>query len=368
MKSNTRRSLLLNLTPQIISLLPEPVTHLTVHEYNQAISRIVRSLMDNLSGLIHSITFTQNTVKIDWEDLPSAQSPQDAIVSLLNKKQYSEAIILSEILLSDDPNQLGLLYNLGMAYSDIGKLEESIKILSRVLDLEPLHINARVALGVALTRNKQYDQAIEILKTAINQDPSNPWANRNLGAAFAQTNQIEEALPYLRRATELLPEDQASWYGLGMVLEESSRDINEADLAYQKVLEIDDLTQFAELSRNARSRIAQKIFRSNTPKTERMDAVMYCLSALEKFDNMTLDQIQKIGFEIALLGTHGININDPQSKYTLKSLPGEFSGLNLLCHEYVAFQKFAPNQDIGFDLSAEYQSALSLFKNKKPPE
>ena len=62
-----------------------------------------------------------------------------------------------------------------------------------------------------------------------------------------------------------------------------------------------------------------------------------------------------------MLGTRGIDVNNPQSHYTLKNLPGEYSGLHLLSIEYVAFKKFAPTQDIGFDLSAEYEAALKLF-------
>jgi hypothetical protein len=98
---------------------------------------------------------------------------------------------------------------------------------------------------------------------------------------------------------------------------------------------------------------------------ERMDAVMYCLGALEKFEAMSLEEVQKIGFEIAILGTRGIDVNDPTPKYKLQSLPGQFSGLHLLSLEYVAFKKFAPDQDIGFDLSGEYQAAISLYERKK---
>jgi len=364
MKSKQRRTLQLKLTQKIKSYFPESIQGLKESEYRQAVSRIVRSLMENVSGLIHSLTINQDSVKIDWEYIENDQSPQDSIVSLLNKKQYSDAILLSEIMLSDNPNQIEYLYNLGMAYSDIGEIEEAIKNLTRVLDNEPMHINARVALGVALTRNKQYDEAIEILRTAITQDPNNPWANRNLGGALAQNNQLEKAVPYLRMAAELNPTDQASWYGLGMVLENLGEDPTGSDFAYKKVLELDEFSEIAELAKSARSRIAQKNFRSFSPTTERMDAVMYCLSALEKFNDMAINEIQKIGFEIAILGTSGINVNDPQSRYTLRSLPGEFSGLNLLCLEYVAFKKFAPEQDIGFDLSKEYQSALHLFERK----
>jgi hypothetical protein len=57
-------------------------------------------------------------------------------------------------------------------------------------------------------------------------------------------------------------------------------------------------------------------------------------------------------------------VNNPDSRYTLKSLPGQFSGLHLLCYEYVAFKQFAPDKSIGFDLAAEYEMALSLFDKK----
>jgi hypothetical protein len=58
----------------------------------------------------------------------------------------------------------------------------------------------------------------------------------------------------------------------------------------------------------------------------------------EKYAGMTANQVQKIGFEIAILGTRGLEINNPTQKYTLQSMPGKFSGLHLLCFEYVAFQ------------------------------
>ncbi len=75
--------------------------------------------------------------------------------------------------------------------------------------------------------------------------------------------------------------------------------------------------------------------------------------------------MQKIGFEIAILGTRGLDINEATEKYTLQSMPGKYSGLHLLCFQYVAFKQIASGQDIGFDLSAEYRTALSLF-DKKP--
>jgi hypothetical protein len=60
-----------------------------------------------------------------------------------------------------------------------------------------------------------------------------------------------------------------------------------------------------------------------------------------------------------------LNTNDPAHKYQLKSLPGDFSGLNLVCLMYVAFKSFAPETDVGFDLSKEYAAAKSMYSGKE---
>ena len=95
---------------------------------------------------------------------------------------------------------------------------------------------------------------------------------------------------------------------------------------------------------------------------QRPDVIMYCLGALQRFDAMTAKEIEKLGYEIAVLGMNGLDINDPAKKYKLKSLQGEFSGLHLLSLMYTAFQQFKPGQDVGIDFSNEYQLAQGMHK------
>jgi hypothetical protein len=75
---------------------------------------------------------------------------------------------------------------------------------------------------------------------------------------------------------------------------------------------------------------------------------------------MPKQQVQVITFEIAMLGTRGLQVNDPAQQYTLRSIPGKFSGLHLLCIEYVGFKIIDPSVDLGFDLSAEYAEACKV--------
>lgn len=95
-----------------------------------------------------------------------------------------------------------------------------------------------------------------------------------------------------------------------------------------------------------------------------MASIMYCLGALQRFDNIGREEIQKIASEIALLGADGIDYASSEQKYALKSVPGEqFSGLQLLCMMYVGFKDVDPTLDIGVDLSEPYQAALQLHQS-----
>ena len=79
---------------------------------------------------------------------------------------------------------------------------------------------------------------------------------------------------------------------------------------------------------------------------------------------MTPQEVRGVAFEIAMLGQRGIDLHTPDHEYTLRTLPGSFTGLHLMSLMYTAFQQFAPETDIGFDLSAEYAAAQQLFEGR----
>ncbi|MBI5633250.1 MAG: tetratricopeptide repeat protein [Nitrospirae bacterium] len=94
-----------------------------------------------------------------------------------------------------------------------------------------------------------------------------------------------------------------------------------------------------------------------------MAITMYCLSALQYFEDKELPEIQKVGFEIAMLGQQGIDPANHDKKYTLKSIPGkEFSGLQLLAYMYAAFQVIDPFLDTGLAFKKEYEEAKKLHE------
>jgi len=78
---------------------------------------------------------------------------------------------------------------------------------------------------------------------------------------------------------------------------------------------------------------------------------------IQKKVNMSEVEVKRIGFEIAMKGRGGFDTTDPAPKYQLKSLPGDFSGLNLVCYMYVAFSSRLLHRPI---------SALTSPKNTPP--
>ena len=321
-----------------------------------------RKALDLLDGVIQTMVTDEEEINITWK-ANTDSDPLQKVADILQDGNYADGISLLELFLSDDPNDTTVLFNLGMAYSDQGELDRSIELLRKLIEKEPEHTNGLVALGVALLRANKTEEGISILQAAVSQEPGNVWGRRNLGAGLMQAGRSTDALEHLRRAVELKGDDAAAWFGYGQALQLNG-DWRQADEAYRKALDLDEFGEIAERARAARTALAEKSFRGDT-QSLRMDAVMYLLGALEKFEKLPRDQVQKIGFEIALLGTRGLDVNSPETKYTLKSLEGNFSGLQLVCIEYAAFKQFAPEQNIGFDLSAEYETALKLFGGSK---
>lgn len=62
------------------------------------------------------------------------------------------------------------------------------------------------------------------------------------------------------------------------------------------------------------------------------------------------------------MGNQVLDIENPDQKYRLKALPGQFSVLHLLSSMYAAFHQIDPGMDLGIDFEAEYEAAMDLKK------
>ena len=135
---------------------------------------------------------------------------------------------------------------------------------------------------------------------------------------------------------------------------------DEADELYLVVIERFPASPIAEQARLARTRLAERTMRTQAGGDIRHDVVMYIAGALETFDKVGPARSQEITVEIAMKGQSGLDINDPKAQYTLKSLPGTFSGMQLVSMMYAGLRQIDPQMDAGIDLRSEYDAAMKL--------
>jgi Flp pilus assembly protein TadD len=300
----------------------------------------------------------ERSLEVRWAAATGIRALEGKAREALDRRDFDAAVPLLKALIANSPDDHTHRFNLGMVYSDQGRLAEAKVLLEQALAVAPDHVNSVVSLGVVHARAGDLDTAIRTLRHAVRLEPGNTYAHQNLGACLLKRGHSVEAAGHFRDSLRIEPTNIQSQMGLAQSLE-TEGDLHEADELYQNILKAAGHGQAAELAKEGRTRIAHALLRQ--AGGERPDVVMYCLGALERFQEMADQEIAGVGREIAILGMKGLDINEPDQKYTLTTLSGRFSGLHLVSLMYVAFQKTSPGTDVGIDLSREYQTALTMF-------
>lgn len=342
-------------------LLPEETSDPGTEDYRRAVTEYLQQQYRS-SGAKVRIVFDDaaRSMTVTLTDVASFGEIERQSLEALKRGDEKAAVPLLMGLIAKDPNNPTHLYNLGMLYSTRSDAAAT-RYLEKALAIDPGYTNAIVALGAVYARAGNLTEAIRNLTKALDLDPGSAIAHQNLGACLLKRGDLEQAEKHLRESLESDPRNLQSRLGLGQTLESQER-YHEADEIYQAIITSAGHTEIGTHAKEGRTRIAHALLRR--AGGERPDVVMYCLGALERFASMSPQEIGNIGREIAILGMKGLDINDPATKYTLTSLPGEFSGLHLVSIMYAAFQQTSPGTDVGIDLSSEYAQALAMFKER----
>jgi Flp pilus assembly protein TadD len=343
------------------SLLPKTGRQLGTDAFRQSVARYFRAQYAELGGET-TVEFEDGAIAVTWIPGATDRDPMAAIVERLNAGDYQRAKPMLETLLQANPRDHDALYNLGIVYSDEGRLEEARDLLSRATEVDPRDANAWTALGVAALRAQDTEAARPALERAVGLEPENPHALRTLGTLYAMTGEHARAAATLRSALRSAPDDPVTLLTLGQALiaEDPASHAAEADALLSRVLALAPQGALAEKAEAAKRRIANRAFRAKAVGGLRPDAVMYCLAALERFEPMSQQQLAPILLELGALGQAGLKVNDPGKTYTLRSLPGAFSGLEIACLLHVGLKRLDPAAGSGMDLDAEYQAARAL--------
>lgn len=112
----------------------------------------------------------------------------------------------------------------------------------------------------------------------------------------------------------------------------------------------------------SRERQMKKFIESHSTGEVNMAVCLYMFSALEYFNTLPKDKVKKIAFEIATIGTRGI---DPEKEgYVVPSIQGKsFSGYHLLAYYYVSWAIGIPEMlaQLGMPFNQEYELAQQMI-------
>jgi tetratricopeptide (TPR) repeat protein len=107
--------------------------------------------------------------------------------------------------------------NLGVIATREGRVEDSVGLFQRALQLNPRHVLSLDNLGNAYRLEKHWDDARTMLERALQVAPQDADANYGLGMVFAQTGETDKAYEHLQRALQARPAYPEALNNLGIL-------------------------------------------------------------------------------------------------------------------------------------------------------
>jgi tetratricopeptide (TPR) repeat protein len=337
------------------SLLGNPAPAVDSEEFKSTIADFFAQQFLGFGGNARVIIDDANRlIEVLWTKDSNWKDPKQKALDLLNSGQFTKALPMLTTLYHKDPDDVDTLYRLGLTYSELGQFQQATEYLGKAVEIAPKHVHALVGLGVAEIAAGNLLIAEEWLKKATQLEPDNRWALRNLAGTLMKQRRFDESLTAIKRCLSVAPDDIAMMIAYGDCLAELGRS-GESEIHYRMAVKTGGPEPLVDLAKARLTENTEKAFRSSGDL--RADVVEYIKDALERFRSMNSTQIQSLALELALMGNKGLNINDPAKKHSIQAWPGEYSGLHVISIMYAAFQQFAPDTDIGIDLSNEYRVA-----------
>ena len=148
--------------------LPEDARQLGGEAFRKAVTHFLQQQYEPLGGKARIIfNDTDRTLTVHWAKRDGFQSVLEKAQEALSRGDRSVAISLLKALIAKTPDNSTQLYNLGMVYSDDGKLELAEDLLRKAAVLDPRNAHIVVAIGVVRARGGDLDEAIETLRQAV---------------------------------------------------------------------------------------------------------------------------------------------------------------------------------------------------------
>ncbi|MEO9308535.1 MAG: tetratricopeptide repeat protein [Nitrososphaera sp.] len=168
---------------------------------------------DHVSASHHTILQEKISENHPCKPLDSLSKQEQKILAQYNKgisltkiKQFDNAIICFDIVLSMNSNHISSLYNKGIALEAMSRLDEALKCYELALKMKPDHVSASHhkkmietkleshSKGIFLLEAGHYDNAIIFFNNVLDSSPRYIHSLYHKGMALESLSQLEKAL------------------------------------------------------------------------------------------------------------------------------------------------------------------------------
>lgn len=163
-----------------------------------------------------------------------------------NNFELAESCFQKALAIHSD--QPGVLYNLGLAYTQTGKTENAKNCLEKAISLKPDYAEAINSLGNLFLDKGNKEAAKEKYKKAVSARHDFYPAYTNLGFVHLGKGEITEAIHCFSRVIQIQPELMDARIHLGDALKYSGR-LQEAEETYKEVISRANSDQSVTLAR-----------------------------------------------------------------------------------------------------------------------
>ena len=132
-------------------------------------------------------------------------SALDEANEFFEQKQYAAAVAAYQELLAEDPTYYQLNYSIGVAYHQMGELDNAIAAYEKMLAEEPMHTNSLLNIGDIMVQKGDLEAAVGFFEKAIDQsqDETVPF---NVAEFYFNQGDTAKAVEYYQKAAERKPD------------------------------------------------------------------------------------------------------------------------------------------------------------------
>ena len=159
----------------------------------------------------------------------------ERLLKLIDQGDLAKVLEISEKLLKETPDSLGLLNVISLANEKSGNFGTAVEYYKQVLKIIPDYSEAYYNMGNALQEQGKLEEAIEAYNKALSLKPDCSESYYNMGIALKKQGKLAAAIEAYNKSLSLKSDNAEAYRSMGIALKEQGK-LTEAIEAYNKAL------------------------------------------------------------------------------------------------------------------------------------